>query len=321
MEFTCKQDRPPCEHGKRKTRCNKCNGAGICSHGKQKSRCVECGGSEICFHKIRRSRCVPCHGSETCEHLKLREQCHDCKGSSFCIHGTKKTRCKICGGSEICIHMKRKSDCRDCGGSSYCIHAKDKRHCKACDGRDLCKSSWCELRGIPKYNGHCLRCTVNLFPDIPVARNYKTKELDVCDRVIDLFPSMTWISDKLIADGCSKRRPDLRADFGTHIIIVEVDEHAHTVYDCSCEHKRLMEISQDVGHRPIVFIRFNPDAYTNGEGVKVKSCWYTNKQGIVVIAKTKEVEWSQRIDCLQKQIKYWIVNPSAKTIEIVELFY
>jgi len=46
-------------------------------------------------------------------------------------------------------------------------------------------------------------------------------------------------------------------DLGTHILIVEIDENAHAVYDCSCENKRLMELSQDVGHRPIVFIRFN----------------------------------------------------------------
>ena len=35
--------------------------------------------------------------------------------------------------------------------------------------------------------------------------------------------------------------------------------------------KRLMELSQDVGFRPIVFIRFNQDGY------KITSCWYINK--------------------------------------------
>jgi len=43
-------------------------------------------------------------------------------------------------------------------------------------------------------------------------------------------------------------------DMGSHIII-EVDENKHTDYDCSCEHKRLMELSQDLQHRPIVLSR------------------------------------------------------------------
>jgi len=40
---------------------------------------------------------------------------------------------------------------------------------------------------------------------------------------------------------------------------------------------RLMELSQDVGFRPIVFIRFNQDGY------KITSCWYINKLEIYQI--------------------------------------
>ena len=43
--------------------------------------------------------------------------------------------------------------------------------------------------------------------------------------------------------------------------MVEVDENQHNNYDCSCENKRLMELAQDLGHRSMVVIRFNPDAY------------------------------------------------------------
>ena len=64
---------------------------------------------------------------------------------------------------------------------------------------------------------------------------------------------------------------------GSHIIIIEIDENAHTDYDCSCENKRLMEISQDLGFRPIVFIRFNPDDYVDKDGNNIKSCWKLNR--------------------------------------------
>jgi hypothetical protein len=105
------------------------------------------------------------------------------------------------------------------------------------------------------------------------------------------------------------------------LIIVEVDENKHTAYECSCENKRLMELSQDLQHRPIVFLRFNPDGYVNQEGQLIRSCWKLNKQGVMTIMKTKQKEWTERIVCLKEQIQYWIDHPTEKTIEIIQLFY
>jgi hypothetical protein len=154
-----------------------------------------------------------------------------------------------------------------------------------------------------------------------VVRNYKTKEKCVVDSITTHFKDFSWIADKTIADGCSRRRPDLLLDLGSHIIIVEVDEHKHSAYDCSCENKRLMELSQDVGHRPIVFIRFNPDAYTDTDGSKVTTCWKPNKHGVLTVPKVKEKEWNHRVDTLKEQIEYWTQNKTEKIVEIIELFY
>jgi len=82
-----------------------------------------------------------------------------------------------------------------------------------------------------------------------------------------------------------------------------------------------MEISRDVGHRKIIFIRFNPDDYVNQEDILVKSCWRLNKLGVMQISKTKQKEWEERIEELKHQIQYWIDNPTEKMIEIIELFY
>ena len=157
--------------------------------------------------------------------------------------------------------------------------------------------------------------------DKPAMRNYKTKELEVVRNITQSFNAFDWVADKRVQDGCSRRRPDLLLDLGSHVIIVEVDENKHTDYDCSCEHKRLMELSQDLGHRPIVFIRFNPDSYIDQDGATVRSCWKVNKLGVMQIMKTKQPEWTHRIKCLKQQIQYWIDHPSEKTVEIVELFY
>jgi hypothetical protein len=161
-----------------------------------------------------------------------------------------------------------------------------------------------------------------MFPDKPVSRNYKTKEYAVIEYIKTIFPNYTWICDKHIKDGCSKKRPDLLVDLGYQIIIIEIDENQHANYDCSCENKRIMELSQDLQHRPIIFIRFNPDEYEIN-GVKMTSCWGVDGRGICSIKKTKKFEWQERLHALSLQIEYWLnpENKTDKTIETIHLFY
>ncbi len=295
-----------CVHGKRKTRCIKCGGSDFCIHEKRKSRCKQCGGSEICIHQIIKTTCKTCKGGSICEHNNVRSRCRQCKGGSLCIHNKIKINCKDCKGSQICIHNKAKSSCKYCGGSS------------------LCKSRWCEKFKSKKkmYNGYCAYCFVNTFPNSSISRNHKTKEKAVVDSILTTFPNFSWNIDKKVEDGCSKRRPDLLLDLGTHVIIIEIDENQHETYDCSCENKRMMELSQDLSHRPIVFIRFNPDDYTNQYNIQIQSCWKANrKSGILYVPVDKEIEWNTRLEHLKSQINFWIDNPTDKTIEIVHLFY
>ena len=226
--------------------------------------------------------------------------------------------------------------------SPTCIHAGCKKHpvfntegatkalyCSAhkLDGMvnvisPTCKSSWCSTQVQAKYDGYCLHCYMHLFPDKPVSRNYKTKEHAVGEFVKTTFQGLTWIADKQVSGGCSKKRPDLLLDLRNQILIIEVDENQHTDYDCSCENKRIMELSQDVGHTPIVFIRFNPDEYEEN-GTKISSCWGLDKNGICVIKKSKKCEWTQRLNTLKDQICYWTnpTNTTNKTIETIHLFY
>jgi hypothetical protein len=82
--------------------------------------------------------------------------------------------------------------------------------------------------------------------DKPVIRNYKTKELEVVNHIKKHFENYILVFDKTIQDGCSRRRPDIFLDVGTHVLIVEVDENKHSSYDCSCENKRIMILSQDM---------------------------------------------------------------------------
>lgn len=327
-----------CVHGKRKSRCRICDGKELCEHDKQNKRCRICSPESFCEHDIYKQGCIKCNpnyacihgkrkyicricqGGSICKHNIIKQFCREC-GNSYCEHGKRKRVCPICDGVDLCEHGLYKQNCRQCDGRAYCEHGKLKTRCFLCNGSGLCKSEWCEKIAIRKYKGYCLNCFIHLFPDEKITTNYKTKEKDVSDRVLARFPNFSWVADKRVVDGCSRRRPDLLLDMGSHIIIVEVDEHKHEGYDCSCENKRLMEISQDLQHRPIVFIRFNPDAYTDTEGNLVKSCWSVNGLGLLAVPRTRKAEWEQRIEVLFDKIQHWIDFPSEKTVEIVELFY
>lgn len=274
-----------CEHNRKPYRCLHCgNHKAICEHNKEKYKCVECRGSQICEHNHRRTRCVECHGNGVCDHNRRREQCTECHGKQTCEHNKIKA---ICG---------------------------------ECKGRYICKTPGCTTIAKNKqYNGYCLRCCIYNCPEINVIRNYKTKEKTVVDTVCEKYTDFTWISDKRVSDGCSLRRPDLLLDLGDQVVIIEVDENQHYDYDCSCENKRLMELSRDIGHRPLVFIRFNPDSYKSKDGGRINSCWYTGKDGILRLSKNSN--WDNRIQSLFEQIDYWIKNRTNKTVEVIQLFY
>jgi hypothetical protein len=184
-----------------------------------------------------------------------------------------------------------------------------------------CNNEWCNIIvSNNKYDGYCLHCFKNMFPEDKRVQNNKTKEYSVVDFVKTNYSTYDWVKDKTIQGGLSRRRPDLFLELNNQVVIIEIDENQHIDYDCSCENKCMMELSQDVQHRPIVFIRFNPDDYTSGEK-KITSCWGANKNGICVVKKTKQTEWSDRLNALKSQIDYWTQNNTEKTIEIIQLFY
>ena len=143
-----------------------------------------------------------------------------------------------------------------------------------------CNTHLCYTIIHEKYDGYCLYCYVNLFPENPLSRNYKTKEYRVVEYITNKYDNFQWISDKTIKDGCSRKRPDLLLDLGYQVIIIEIDENQHIDYDCSCENKCTMQLSKDVNHRPIIFIRFNPDDYLI-EHKKIPSCWTLNSKGFM----------------------------------------
>jgi hypothetical protein len=330
-----------CQHNRLKCKCKDCGSINYCQHNIRKETCKDCDGKSICIHNKNKTRCILCSPHLCCSHNKIKSRCKICNPNCSCEHNIEKYKCKICNINIVCIHNKIKYNCLECGSNNFCQHNNYKAFCKLCKGVGIClhgnnKYNCLDCGGSnlcincklsyknKKYNNNCLRCFIYLFPDQPVTRNYKTKETSVAQFITNNFPNFTWNLDKKIEEGCSKRRPDLMCDLGYQVIIVEIDENMHENYDCSCENKRIMQLSQDVGHKPIIFIRFNPDAYINLNNEKVTSCWGTTpKTGILKIKNNKNDEWNNRLSSLKSQIEYWTDenNKTEKTIEIVQLFY
>ena len=328
-----------CIHGKQKQRCIDCDGNQICIHKKLKFRCAECDGSQLCSHNKRKECCFDCGGSQMCEHKKLISECKKCGGSKICIHNCNKFRCKDCHGSQVCEHNKIRIDCVKCDGSQICIHKKRKNRCVDCDGSQICihkkvktqcavcdqekhPENWCKLCKYVivqqgSYKPYCFNCYCVTFPDAEIKRQFKLKEHHLRDELKKYYDSVILIFDKRVDNGCSLRRPDVRIECFTHTIIIECDENKHQGY--SCENKRIMELFQDLGNRPIIFLRFNPDSYTDAKsGNCIAGCFNktTNINNSI-----QRKEWNRRILCLKERIDYHLDNIPTKEVTVEHLFY
>jgi hypothetical protein len=297
------------------THCGDCKEDGMIDI--KNKRCIKCQKKQPTFNKPGETiatHCGDCKEDGMINVLEKRK-CIKCEKKRPTFNKPGKTQATHCGDckeegmidivSKKCIKCKKKQPLFNKPGETVATHCGD---CKEDDMIDIknkkCISPMCDIRANSKYKGYCFRCFVYNYPEEPNSRNYKTTERAVVDYITDTFKDYKILNDKTISGGCSKRRPDILIDVETHCIIIEIDENLHINY--SCENKRMMEISQDLGHPNIVFIRFNPDAYINNEGKKIKSCWKVNKSGICVI--DSKNKWKERLDNLKNLIEYWLNN-------------
>lgn len=171
--------------------------------------------------------------------------------------------------------------------------------------------------------GMCTRCFAYSFPEARQSKRLKTKETLTYEYLSSTFQDMTFLKDQIVAGGCSKYRPDILCDMLTHTVIVEIDEHQHESYDAVCENKRVATLWQDLAHRPLVLIRFNPDSYQNGNtGLRTTSCFrYNRANGMPYVPANKTLEWSQRLEKLASAVCHAKMTVPHKSITVHHLFY
>jgi hypothetical protein len=180
--------------------------------------------------------------------------------------------------------------------------------------------SGCETYGSSKYDGYCVRCYAHLFPDQPITRQFRIKERVVYDAVVARFPDRPWVLNRTIDGGCSRRRPDICLDVGTFLLVVEIDEEQHKGY--ACENRRVMELFQDGGARPVVILRLNPDGYVDARDVRAASCFGLDSKGGYRVKPSKADEWQARLEVLFARIQAFLARPDMdKEVTVVQLFY
>ncbi len=178
-----------------------------------------------------------------------------------------------------------------------------------------CEFPLCDTRVNSKYSPYCARCHFFLSPNDPRIRNYKTKEHAFMIPLSEQYPEI--ILDKIVQGGCSKRRPDGLLDCLSHSIVIEIDEDQHISYDSLCNNRRNMELFTDLGNRPVVFIRLNPDSYKIN-GKRIKGVFTQSKSGELKIDKK---EFEKRKAALFDTVEQYLTQCPDKAVSMIELFY
>jgi hypothetical protein len=156
--------------------------------------------------------------------------------------------------------------CELCGERAFNLNSKKDSQPKRCEQHK-------EKEDINISEKPCTKCGLKFF---------LREDTDVCDSCYNWFYSKTrkkkqeivrdFLSvsgmfkyligyDQRVENGFSNRMPDFVFKFPLFNLIVEVDENQHKSYPCECEASRMVELHGDFKGEPVVFIRYNPDAF------------------------------------------------------------
>jgi hypothetical protein len=301
---------------------------------------------------IKHKKCIICNIKIPCYNYNNEKNalyCGDCKLENMI--NIKDKKCILCLIKIPCYNYENKLNALYCGDckltnminikSKLCVNCnnnhpsynyeneKTRLYCFDCKLENMvnissvkCKTYLCDTQiSNNKYKGYCLRCFINIFPDSKIIRDYGTREAKVTEFIKVEFKGLNIIYNKQIQGGCSDHRPDIFIDCLTHSVIIEVDEHQHKrgdSYSTRCEIRRVNELFTSLADRPIIFIRFNPDSYTNSKNKLIKSCFdSTEKLELPKANKTL----TPRLNKLKEEIEKNINEIPNINITIVKLFY
>ncbi len=130
------------------------------------------------------------------------------------------------------------------------------------------------------------------------------------------------------------RRIDMYQEFEHVHLAIEVDENQHSAYAKDDEIERVhnlldaLDTSADIRGAPrkgLVIVRFNPDAYTDGEGLVHESPWTKHpddSHGLYRLRPELMTAWFERLDCLRQTANTCIkAENHAAAVVVQRLFF
>jgi hypothetical protein len=298
---------------------------------------------------VKNPKCISCNNKQPNFNIPTESKglyCNDCKLPDMINVGNIK--CISCNLKQPLYNIPTESKglyCGDCKKNGminvispkciscnlirplYNIPTESKAlYCSNCKKLDMINvvSSKCITESCEQFSQkdkYCWRCYYFHNPSKKPKR-LKVKEEEVLNYLKQEFKDIEMITDKaLIGDGlCLKNRPDVLIHLNKHSIIIEIDEEQHKYYNLICDEARINNI-QEALDRPIIIIRFNPDAYIEN-GKKIKSCFNIDKKtGMRTIPKNQEQNWNNRLVKLKDTLAFSLEDYTDDPIRIIKLFY
>jgi hypothetical protein len=215
-----------------------------------------------------------------------------------------------------------------------CSHGKLPGYCRRdnCKGTRLCNNLQCNAGVITKkYAGYCLTCVEIFCPDIPRTINRRVQERAVVAYLESTLPNIAWYKNIKLPCASSRFRADMAtflSQWGVTVnelinwwIINEIDESGHSDRNNAAEKSRMQAIWHDGGDLPMVFLRFNPDAYKKRDGTIVSACFELDNNNMRYVPPEQTVEWNYRLRVLSDRVLHWAENIPSAGITYEYLFY
>ncbi len=312
----CGKSRPTFNFPDQKPRCCvSCKQEGMINVKDEPCRCGKSTKPHFNYSGLRPEYCSKCKEPDMVDTTHNKCKCKKVQ-PSFNYKGLAPKYCKDCKEEGMIIIRKRR--CIKCKEkqATYNLEGFKADYCNSCktdemiNVMDKCRNDGCVRSSNIKYKYYCTFCYQHLFPNDEATKNIrkKTKEIYVRNFLKETFPD--FIHDVSLWTGncdCShRRRIDFRKLVGNTLLCIEVDEYQHKRYNKKDEEIRYDDLFMIHGGK-FIFIRFNPDIFTNKLGTKKNPCMKRRMEFL-------EKEISNQVDRINKE-------ENRELLETVYLFY
>lgn len=216
-------------------------------------------------------------------------------GKDFDLENVVTRTCSVEGCNTVPIYgpegTNRGIMCKEHGEPLNYIDVRNRKCAHEQDG----------VRCATQVGGEFKYCAIH---DIETERRKRPHELKLADWLRDNLdiPWTSW-NKTATASGCGGRyRPDFAWQTQTHVVILECDEDQHKAISYSCDSKRMVDLVNGYGGQPVIFVRYNPDAFKIGK-------------------KHRNPVFEDRMDILKEVLDTTIRNVPTDLLTIHRLFY